>query len=318
MDVITEHQQFAEDVRLGLMLKEKRLPSKYFYDDQGSEIFQQIMALKEYYLTDCEANILQKQSADIYNELGFDGHFDIVELGAGDGQKTLHLLRFLLAAEVDFTYIPIDISGKAVEMLQRHLLTELPNLSIKPQVGDYHQLLTQGLIKNSGATLLLFLGSNIGNYHEQAAYDLTMLFYDAIKYGDKLLIGMDLKKNPWVIQQAYSDSKGVTSAFNLNLLTRLNRELSANFDLTKFDFYCHYNPITGAVKSYLCSLYDQCVYIAAIGETVHFKQHELISTELSQKYSLADINTLASKTHFTVIGCFLDDENYFSDSLWVK
>ncbi|MDX1471589.1 MAG: L-histidine N(alpha)-methyltransferase, partial [Flavobacteriaceae bacterium] len=157
-----------------------------------------------------------------------------------------------------------------------------------------------------------------GNYKQDEVKNLLTLFKNNMKQGDKMLIGIDLKKNPSVILNAYSDPHGITKKFNLNLLIRINRELQADFKYDDFDFYCHYNPISGEVRSYLVSLKDQYVKINSIEKTIHFKQNEIIWTELSKKYNPEEITEIANETGFKVLENFMDCKHYFTDSLWEK
>lgn len=290
----------------------------YFYDDMGSRIFQEIMDMPEYYLTNSEYEILEMQSEAIYRALDFKGHFNVIELGAGDGLKTQQLLRYLLSEKIDFTYIPIDISGEAMNILEDKLRGELPDLKIRPMVGDYFKILGGEIQSEDSPNLMLFLGSNMGNYCERSVVHLLQLFHENMKTDDKLLVGIDLRKNPVTITNAYFDPHGITKAFNINLLQRINRELGGNIDIAKFDFYCHYNPLNGEVRSYLVSLANQDVYLSALDKTYHFNENELISTELSKKYTLPELEGLAERIGFRVQEHFLDSKQYFADSLWVK
>ncbi|WP_179343576.1 L-histidine N(alpha)-methyltransferase [Winogradskyella ursingii] len=308
---------FAQDVLDGLTANNKYLSSKYFYDDNGSRIFQEIMKMPEYYLTDAEFEILSMQSKQIVEALNFSGPFNIIELGAGDGFKTFKLLEFLVSNDVDFYYVPIDISQEAMHILVNRLKERLPDLKIDPQVGDYFEVLKTN--RNSAyPSLLLFLGGNIGNYLEEDVEELLGLFHENMKSNDKLLIGFDLKKNPIIIQNAYYDIHGITKRFNLNLLLRINRELDADFKIDDFDFYCHYDPQTGNVKSYIVSLKKQSVNIKSLNKTINFDYNELIWTELSKKYSLDEISNLAKSSKFNLNTNFLDCKHYFTDSLWTK
>ena len=308
---------FAQDVLTGLTAKNKHLSSKYFYDDNGSRIFQEIMQMPEYYLTNSEFEILSSQSEQIIDAIQFQQPFNIIELGAGDGSKTFKLLEYLVTNEIDFHYVPIDISQEAIDILSSKLLEKLPNLSIQAKVGDYFKVLND-LKQDTTPSLLLFLGSNIGNYLGEQVNELLSLFNENMKSGDKLLIGVDLKKNPLTIQKAYLDEAGITKKFNLNLLLRINRELDANFTIDDFDFYSYYNPDTGDVKSYIVSLHEQEVNIKKLNKTVEFKRDELIWTELSKKYSLKEIEHLANSNGFNIRQNFLDNKRYFVDSLWEK
>ncbi|CAG5017373.1 Histidine N-alpha-methyltransferase [Dyadobacter sp. CECT 9275] len=315
--IVEENLNLAVEIDHGLSADLKFISSKFLYDDTGSSIFRKIMQMKEYYPTACEFEILSLQSAQIIDSLNFGRPFNIVEFGAGDGIKTRQLLKKLLETGIDFTYVPIDISEQALADLQENMIEALPELKMKPLAGDYFSMF-HAISDAATPNLFLFLGSNIGNYPAEAASELLSSFYAAMSSGDKLLIGFDLQKNPKVIRNAYDDPHGITKAFNLNLLTRINRELQANFQVSQFDFYCHYDPISGEVKSYLVSLVAQKVWIQALGKEFSFQQNELIWTELSQKYTFEQINSLAKENGFIVNHNFLDCRHYFTDSLWEK
>ena len=308
---------FAKDVIKGLTVEQKHLSSKYFYDDNGSRIFQEIMKMPEYYLTDSEFEILSLQAKQIIEALNFSEPFNIIELGPGDGFKTFKLLEYLQNNNIKFNYIPIDISQEAIDILIKSLKERLPDLSIQARVGDYFEIL-QEQKKGDFQSLLLFLGSNIGNYRNNAASDLLNLFYENMNIGDKLLIGIDLKKNPLTIRQAYFDPNGITKRFNINLLIRINREFDADFKIDDFDFYCQYDAISGEVKSYLVSLKRQTVHLKKLDSIIEFDQNELIWTELSKKYTPSEIESMAQKSGFVVNQHFLDCKHYFTDSLWEK
>ncbi|RNC87683.1 MAG: hypothetical protein ED556_00390 [Winogradskyella sp.] len=311
------NDNFAKDVLVGLTAEYKHLSSKYFYDDNGSRIFQEIMKMPEYYLTDAEFEILSMQSKQIFEALKFSKPFNIIELGPGDGFKTYKLLEYLVNQKVDFKYLPIDISQEAIDILSNTLNQRLPELKVEPRVGDYFEVLSD--IKDSDSpSLLLFLGSNIGNYKTDQIIELLKLFNDNMKLGDKLLIGIDLKKNPITIHNAYYDKHGITKRFNLNLLLRINRELDADFKIDDFDFYCHYNPDNGEVKSYIVSLRHQKVHIKKLNKIIDFEYNELIWTELSKKFDFDEINDLAQRSNFKVNTNFLDCKHLFTDSLWEK
>jgi len=307
---------FAEDVRSGLTASSKSLPSKYFYDDNGSRIFMQIMNMPEYYPTACELEIVSQQSGAIAGRLPFRGHFNVIEFGPGDGIKTRHLLKALTNQGAPFTYIPIDISQEAIDVLQKNITNALTGIDMQPETGDYFQAL--GDIDNSRPALFLFLGGNIGNYKDDEAIALLQKLYGRMKPGDMLLSGIDLQKHPRVIQKAYDDPYGITRAFNMNLLIRINRELDADICLDQFDFYCDYNPQSGEVNSYLVSLKKQHFHSALLNTTFHFEKDELIWTELSKKYTPDGISALAKSAGFTVVHNFMDCRHYFTDSLWIK
>jgi len=308
---------FLNDVNAGLSAKNKYLSSKYFYDDKGSQIFLQIMEMPEYYLTNCELDILKNQPRQILDALQFDKPFNIIELGAGDGSKTMELLNFFAHQRLDVTYMPVDISKEVTKILVDRLALEIPSLKVVPMVGDYFKILKE-VEKDNKPHLLLFLGSNIGNYESDDVEDLLELFTKSMHPGDKLLIGFDLKKNPDTISHAYYDPAGVTKAFNINLLTRINRELGGDFNLEAFDFFSSYNPLNGEVRSYLLSLIEQVVTIDRLGKSFDFRKDELIYTELSRKYNFQEIEDLGAVSGLKVQQHFIDSRNYFTDSLFSK
>lgn len=313
----TTDTAFADDIFAGLTAKRKHLSSKYFYDDEGSHIFQQIMNMPEYYPTNCEFEILSQQSEKILSRLNFSQKFNIVEFGSGDGFKTKQLLKAFLNKAADFTYIPIDISQEANDILQANILKVLPNIDMQPKTGDYFDVLNE-LSATKAPNLFLFLGGNLGNYKADEAHALLEKFAKGMKKGDKMVLGLDLKKNPRIIQKAYDDPHGITKAFNMNLLKRMNNELKMDIALDQFDFYCHYNPENGEVNSYLTSLKLQYVYSEVLDTTFTFEKDEMIWTELSKKYSLNEITDLAESLNFKVVKNFLDCRHYFTDSLWEK
>ena len=306
---------FAEDILQGLSGTPKKLSSKYFYDEQGDKLFQQIMRMPEYYLTDCELEIFESRKEGILQAIGQD-HFQLLELGAGDGMKTKVLLRHFLERGVDFQYQPIDISSNVLMELEESLRTELPALKVKALPGDYFKVLHELRGHSGQPKVVLFLGANIGNYTLEQAQRFLRAVAAELNPGDLLLTGFDLKKDPGVILNAYNDPAGITAAFNLNLLRRINRELGATFKLQDFKHWETYNPITGETKSYLVSRKDQHVFIKALSRSFHFEAWEAIDVELSKKYSLSELETLAKKTGFAVRQHFFDKKKYFVDSLW--
>lgn len=305
---------FLNDVIEGLTSDQKSLPSKYFYDEKGSRIFQEIMALDEYYLPECEVEILKNSSKAILSEIQSE-ELDIIELGAGDGSKTVIFLKEAFKTWKSITYIPMDISPEILDVNQELVHSQIPDLVIQPIPGDYSQ--TSDLIKDRNKPkLVLFMGSNIGNYPGEKAKDFIRFVNGLLKKGDFFLMGVDLKKNPHVIRAAYNDKNGVTKRFNLNLLERINRELQADFDLANFEHYGVYNPLSGSALSFLVSLKAQTVQIS--GQQIHFEKFETIHTEISQKYSLKELDKLANQTGFRWDKHFTDSREFFSLSLFRK
>ncbi|PJJ61122.1 L-histidine N(alpha)-methyltransferase [Hymenobacter chitinivorans] len=305
----------ARHVTEGLRRSPKTLSSMYFYDDAGSELFQQIMALPEYYPTRTEFGLLQAHQEAIGRALRPADPaepFFLLELGAGDGLKTKILLRHLLETGARFTYVPVDISAAALDGLVASLQQELPALQVEPQVSDYSTALTL-MAARPGRKAVLFLGSNIGNFLPADRHAFLQQLTRPLSANDRLLIGFDLQKDPRQIRAAYDDAQGVTAAFNLNLLTRLNRELDADFDLAAWQHYTDYDPLSGAVRSFLVSTRRQQVAFGALQHRVEFEAWEVIHTENSYKFTRHLIEQLATDAGLQVQHFFTDEHDYFAD-----
>jgi L-histidine N-alpha-methyltransferase len=308
--------QFAKDVLDGLSANPKRLSSKYFYDENGDKLFQQIMNLEEYYLTRTEYEILDQSKEAILQLFSNAGQpFNLIEFGAGDGYKTKVLLRHFLEYEIDFNYLPIDISGNVLNILTNALKDEMPSLKVRGIQNEYFKAL-EDLKESKERNIILFLGSNIGNFTADQAAEFINGLYNSLKPDDLLFIGFDLKKDPDIILSAYNDKKGITKQFNLNLLHRINNELDGNFDVNAFRHYPIYNPMTGTTTSFLISTKDQVVEIMDVA--IYFNAWEAIHMEISQKYDKAMIHSLATESEFKVIGEFSDKDNYFVNEAWQK
>ncbi|MEQ1606228.1 MAG: L-histidine N(alpha)-methyltransferase [Pyrinomonadaceae bacterium] len=312
-----ELDQFATDVLNGLSSTPKELSSKYFYDDEGTRLFQEIMKLPEYYLTGCEHEIFLTQADAIYHSFANGGGgFDLIELGAGDGTKTAVLIEHFLEQTDDISYSPIDISQEALDALTTKFQAEFPNLKMSALNGDYFKIVESLKVENGRRNVLLFLGSNIGNFSRDQAVDFFRSLRGVMSDGDLLFIGFDLQKDPHVIVPAYDDAAGVTAAFNLNLLKRINRELGGNFDIDKFTHYANYGPVAGSARSFLISREKQSVHISALNKTFEFDQWEAVFMEISQKYSLRMIAEIAAESGFEIKENFFDRRRYYCDSLW--
>jgi L-histidine Nalpha-methyltransferase len=319
MVTTTRLSEFAKDTLKGLTAPNKYLYPKYFYDENGSRIFQQIMRMPEYYLTNCELDIFTRQSKDIAEAiLAQPTCFNLIELGPGDGLKSKVLLKVLFQRSEHFSYMPIDISRHAISILADMLTEEIPGLHIQEHTGDYFQVM-HGLIKGNGVRkVILFLGSTIGNFSPDELDGFLVKLSSLTATGDQVLIGFDLKKSPEIICRAYDDPHGYTSDFNLNHLLRINRELGADFNPDNFLHHATYNPVSGGMKSYLLSKCAQKVRLEKLHQTISFKPWESIFMELSKKFDISEIESLASKHGFEVLHNFTDDKAYFADSLWVK
>ncbi|HEY0558389.1 MAG TPA: L-histidine N(alpha)-methyltransferase [Thermoanaerobaculia bacterium] len=308
---------FAEDVRRGLTASPKFLFPKYFYDELGTLLFEAITALPEYYPTRAEAEILRDHADDILAALG--GPVWLLELGSGDGQKTRLLIEALLARQGTLEYVPVDISESAVEGSSRSLLYSYPALRITGYVGEYHRALRK--IREDrvapGRTLVLFLGSTLGNLDPEERSALLRDVRSLLDPGEGFLLGVDLKKPASVLIPAYDDPLGVTAAFNLNLLGRINRELGGAFDLRAFRHRAIYNARDGRVEMHLESRRDQTVAIAGLGIEVPFAAGETIHTESSYKFDREQIAALAADTGFAVRQAWTDSEGRFASNLLV-
>lgn len=310
---------FKEDVRIGLSDNPKHISSKYFYDAVGDKIFQAIMKMPEYYPTNSEYEIFSTRTKAMFRALNLENTaFDLVEFGAGDGFKTKILLERLVEMSVNFRYFPIDISADTLHLLTADLNKRFPSLEVIPENMEYFKALDNIHAYSKDPKLILFLGSSIGNFLPNQTVAFLARLHAQLRPGDKLLIGFDLMKNPKTILAAYNDHRGITKAFNMNVLNRINKELGGHFDLDLFDHYPTYDPDTGLAKSYIVSLKNQEVAIDALNETFTFYAGETIHTEISRKYSIAAIESLFSETKFKVIEHFFDCKQYYVNTLAEK
>ncbi|MFT7299193.1 MAG: L-histidine N-alpha-methyltransferase [Sphingobacteriales bacterium] len=311
--------QFERDIIEGLSQTPKTLPSRYFYDKRGDALFQQIMKMPEYYLTNSEFEIFQSKKEEILRLFSPNGEpFNLIEFGAGDGTKTKILLNYFVQQNADFTYKPIDISSNAIEQLSKTLLEEIPELKVKGVVNEYFSGLEE--VSNAGETrnVVLFLGSNIGNFTPNKAQEFLSGLNARLNAGDLFFMGVDLMKDPHQVLAAYNDPAGITKAFNINLLYRMNQELGADFETLQFDHFPIYNPLTGETKSFLISRKAQEVEIKKLGMTFTFEANEAIHMEISQKYSLKRIEEIAADNGFEIEKHLFDCKHYYVDTVWKK
>lgn len=311
---------FAADVAEGLGADHKHLSSRFFYDAEGDRLFQAIMASDEYYLTDCEHEIFAKQGEQIAESIAAAGPFELDELGSGDGLKTQLLLDALHSIGAEFTYRPIDISANSLEILSERLIRGRPWLKIDAIHGNYMHVLATAQLPDRHSDgprkVIMFLGSNMGNYTQEKALDFLRLIRGTMRPRDALLIGLDLQKDPAVIKAAYNDAAGHTRDFNLNLLRRINRELGGDFDLAAFEHTPEYAETTGAACSFLTSKVSQDVRIEQLDRCFHFQAGEKIFMEVSQKYSRQQITALAEGAGFHIAREYFDSRHYFTDQIW--
>jgi len=314
----TTHTAFEKDVIKGLSDYPKHLSSKFIYNKKGDKLFQDIMAMPEYYLTNSEYNILKHQSSGIAEKFKLKEGFDLIELGAGDGKKTKLLLSHLVEIEANFNYLPVDISQNVLDELGNALNNELPKVSYELLQGSYFEVLNQLSSYNKRQKVILVLGSNIGNLMHEDAIDFLSKIEENMSSEDLLFMGFDQKKHPQTVLDAYNDPKGLTEAFNKNLFVRMNEEFDANFDLDSFFHWETYDPETGTAKSFLVSSRAQQVKIPKLELTVDFKAWETIHTEISQKYDDETVEWLASEANLNIDRVFESENGYYKNYTFKK
>lgn len=306
-------KDFAADVRAGLSLVQKELPSKYFYDEVGSALFETICVIPEYGLTRAGTRLLMRYSEEIAGRLPLP--ISVAELGSGTGKKTRHILE-ALARRQPTRYFPIDISSAALEQCQREL-SQIDSVSV---VG-FERAYLEGLLEVAARRepgehiLVLFLGSTIGNFDRPAGEAFLGEVRQRLLPGDALLLATDLEKPVSQLLSAYDDPAGVTAAFNLNLLARINRELGADFDLRQFEHVARWDAAERRIEMHLKSRAAQIVHIPRAGITVFFRTGETIWTESSHKYNLREVREIAGRTGFRCDAQWVDAEWPFAQNL---
>lgn len=300
---------FLSDALAGLGATPKRLSPKYFYDREGSLLFDEICELSEYYVTRTELSILEERSAEIAARLAEGGPCRVVEPGAGSGTKTRLLLRALGKGRCA-AYVPVDIAGEHLEHTARQLRAEIPWLDVVPFAADFTAELPLPSAGAAARTVVYFPGSTIGNFDPDEATRLLTRFRRAAGENGLVLLGVDLKKDPSMLHAAYNDARGVTAAFNKNVLRRMNDELGADFDLDAFDHYAFYAPVPGRIEMHLVSKRRQEVHLD--GQTFTFEHGESLCTECSYKYDLARAERLGRAAGLVLTNTWLDDARRFA------
>jgi len=304
---------FAEDVRRGLSSQPKQLFPKYLYDELGSQLFEAICLLPEYYPTRAEHEILTHYADEI---VGLTRRPNtLIEMGSGMASKTRLIIEALLRSQPDLLFIPVDISASALESSSRILLQSYPQLSVEAYAAEYFNGLEELSHTPRGRTLALFLGSNISNFEPVEAHAFLCAMRGMLRFDDALLLGADLKKDPQVLQAAYNDAHGVTAAFSRNILARINRELDGHFDLRTFRHRALFNEELSRIEIHLESDRSQTVSIDRIELQVQFAAGELIHAENSYKYDLGNISDLAAQSGFKCERTWLDQQKQFSSNL---
>lgn len=298
----------VDDVRESLLSSPRRLSPKYFYDERGSELFDQICSTPEYYPTRTENKLLLKYASDIIQKTQPE---QILELGSGYSVKTRRLFDACQDISHNCTYAPFDVCEEALIESAKKLAEEYRWLNLKPLLGDYSAGLGN-LPSTTGSHLYVFLGSTIGNFEQHDALAFINELYDVMKDGDFLLLGVDRVKKNEVLNAAYNDTQGITAEFNLNVLNVLNRELGANFDTNAFTHTAYFDEQKERIEMHLTSKTKQQVKIEELDKTIQFDKDESILTEISQKYTYTGIEKMLSQANFTITDHYEDEDAYFS------
>jgi L-histidine Nalpha-methyltransferase len=296
------------DVAQGLTQTQKTLPPRYFYDDRGSDLFEQICELPEYYLTRTETAILQKYAREISARTGA---CELVELGSGSSTKTRILLDAYKQQGFPLRYLPIDVSGGMLENSALALLKDYPSLKVHALAGTYELALAQLRPKELSSRMICFIGSSLGNLNPQECDIFFSQIKDALHVGEYFLLGVDLQKPKNIIEGAYNDSQGVTAAFNLNMLEHLNWQFNGNFDTSEFEHWAFYNETKNQIEMHLRSLKTQTAQLAALKLKVCFEEGETILTEISRKFDLEVLQTELKAKGLEPVQVWTDEKQFF-------
>jgi L-histidine Nalpha-methyltransferase len=313
MDNEDHRRSFAQDVSLGLTAPQKWLPPKYFYDERGAQLYEQICALPEYYLYRAELDILSTHADEIHAEIG---HLALVEFGSGSATKTRHLLAAYERAGLAFRYCPVDIARGVLLDTAKRLLEEYRHIDICAMHTDFAQRPEVIERLELETKVVAFLGSTLGNFTPAESLEFLQRTAAILGSDDLFLLGIDLKKSPAAVLPAYDDAQGVTAAFNLNILRRINHELKGQFSLRNFQHVALYNAERGCIEMHLRSRIAQQVPITAIRHTMSFAKDETIHTESSYKYSVDEIRDLAYQANLILHRTWFDAKLRFLVALF--
>jgi L-histidine N-alpha-methyltransferase len=313
-DVASFTRSFAEDVDEGLSATPKYLPCIYFYDYQGSLLFEKICRLPEYYLTDAEAAILRTFSEEITSYL--PPETALVELGSGSCVKTKYIIEELLDQYGKVVYSPIDISRRMLRESTMSLLERYAELEVISVAAEYDEGIRQVETHLDQPKLILWLGSSIGNFEFRDAVEFLKSIVRLLAPEDLFLVGFDLVKARSILENAYNDPMGVTARFNLNLLSRINRELRGEFNLDLFTHRAIYNKRRSRIEMHLVSRCKQDIYVGDLASSYHFDEGETIHTENSHKFTLEAIEAISRQAGMSVVKQWLDDREYFCLALF--
>jgi L-histidine Nalpha-methyltransferase len=313
MDIAEHRNTFARDVAFGLTAPQKWLPPKYFYDERGSQLYEQICALPEYYLYRAELEILGTHAAEIHAEIG---HLALVEFGAGNARKTRCLLTAYEWTGQPFCYCPVDISRGILWNTANRLLQEYSHIEIRAMHTDFagQPEIIQALQLEKKA--VAFLGSSLGNFTPEESVEFLRRTAAILGPEDVFLLGIDLKKSSTILVPAYDDAQGVTAAFNLNLLHRINYELGGRFDPRSFEHVAVYNAEKGRIEMHLRSLLHQHVPIVQIEQAISFRKDETIHTENSYKYTADEVRDLGYEANLVLRRTWFDARRHFMVALF--
>ena len=303
----------AQEISYSLSQKQKFIHPKFFYDTAGSDLFEKICSLPEYYITRTEIEILNHIKLELSKYLL--GEYALIELGSGSSIKTRHLLQVLTSKQNDVEYYPIDISN-ILKDSSINLHDEYDNLKITGIIDQYETGLEFIRQLNHKGKLVAFLGSSFGNFEPEHGIEFLKKIRSSMKKGDLFLLGIDLAKDPKILENAYNDSMGVTEEFNLNLLSRINQEMGANFDKTNFNHIAIFNKKQKRIEMYLKSKKKHEVFVSKINLLLKLKKDELIHTEYSYKYTRPQIKKMAKKAGFKPLQIWTDKKDYFAIALF--
>lgn len=298
----------VDDVTNGLFTEPRTLPPKYFYDEHGSLLFDQICDVPEYYPTRTESSLLANVANDVISTVQPEC---IVELGSGTSRKTRHLFDACDALDCQPRYAPVDVCDEILVASGESLQNEYDWLEVQPLVGDYTAGLGN-LPAQNGSKLVVFLGGTIGNFTDAEAGDFLREVRLTMRPGDTLLLGADRVKEPDVLHAAYNDNAGVTARFNLNLLNVLNRELNADFEIDRFEHYAHFNPLKSRIEMHLIAMNDQKINFACLERDLLLHEGDHILTEISRKFTRRQLEHLLHQAGFSVAEHFESEPMKFS------
>lgn len=306
---LKQHKQNdGSDVVRGLTQTPKSLPPRYFYDDRGSQLFEEICELPEYYLTRTETSILQTCAGEIAR---LTGACEIVELGSGSSTKTRILLDAYRDLGERLRYVPIDVSAGILESSALSLLADYPSLEVCGLVSTYELALAKLLPLDLPTRMICFLGSTLGNLDRQECDRFFAQIIDALNPGEYFLLGIDLQKSPEMLNAAYNDRQGITAAFNLNMLAHLNWRFDGNFDISQFEHQAFYNTSESQIEMHLRSMRSQAVHLRALNLTVDFQPGETILTEISRKFDLNIVSQQLADRGLKPIQVWTDPYQWF-------